>query len=255
MAQLYDGDGQMKTMRFFAILVVVALALSSCGREYPYQFNAKFTVTVDTPEGVKTGSTVVHRKVIYPDPSFKFMLLPEARGPRIEFSGEAIVVELSNNRFLFLLMSDNFVNNASRELNYKDFPRDIEDDRVLVKKIQEQIDAVRASGAVQEVPPELYPYFVTFDNIKNPDKLIKVDPANLAATLGSGYSLKSLTMTYTDEPVTTGKVIAAVGDGFFEKWDAQLLSRLDTEWPRYRDDFGQMLYRDTFIIGEDKNGR
>jgi len=192
--------------------------LASCGREYPYQFNAKFTVTVDTPAGVKSASSVVYRKIIYPDPTFKSMRLPEARGPKIDFSGEAVVVNFKDNQVLFLLMSDSFVNNASRELNYKNFSRDTDDDRVLVSKIQKQIDAVKATGAVQEVPPELYPYFVTFDDIKNPDKLIKVDPANLAATFGPGYSLRSLTMSYTDEPVTTGKVLAAVGDGFFEKW-------------------------------------
>lgn len=252
--QRFDGDGMMKTMRFFAILVVVAMALSSCGRKYPFELNAKFTVTIDTPEGVKTASSVVNFKVVYSDPNFDFLRFPEEGVSDDFFKGEAITINVDKNRVMFVLLTSQRVNLLAQTLTYDDLIRKygaIADAPIGTRKIQERIDELKSKGTVLDIPSELYLYFVTFDDIKNPDKLIKVDPANLAATFGPGYSLKSLTMSYTDEPVTTGKVIAAVGDGFFEKWQKRMLSDIDgVEWKKQKKEFRNIVYREAFISDE-----
>ncbi|MEP3196791.1 MAG: hypothetical protein ABJO57_02900, partial [Lentilitoribacter sp.] len=44
-----------------------------------------------------------------------------------------------------------------------------------------------------------------------PTSVKEVDPANLAATFGPGYSLQSITLEITDDPVTEGEVEKVLG--------------------------------------------
>jgi hypothetical protein len=59
-------------------------------------------------------------------------------------------------------------------------------------------------------PPNLYPRFVTFTDVGNPKSVKLVDPANLAATFGPGFALKSVKLELTDEKVTTGLIEGAL---------------------------------------------
>ncbi|MDR4487070.1 MAG: hypothetical protein R3B83_06040 [Nitrospirales bacterium] len=52
---------------------------------------------------------------------------------------------------------------------------------------------------------------VTFTDLTDPTTVKKVDPENLAATLGPGVSLKRITLEITDEPVTEGKIEQVLG--------------------------------------------
>ena len=61
------------------------------------------------------------------------------------------------------------------------------------------------------MPKRDFPLLVTFTDIDDPKTVRKVDPNNLAATLGPGYALKSITLEITDEPVTKGKVEEVLG--------------------------------------------
>jgi hypothetical protein len=51
-----------------------------------------------------------------------------------------------------------------------------------------------------------YPPLVTFADITIPSSVSEVKPEDLAATFGSGYSLRSITLEITDEEVTKGRV-------------------------------------------------
>ena len=66
-------------------------------------------------------------------------------------------------------------------------------------------------GKVHAIKPKHYPLLVTFGDINDPASVKKVDPNDLAATFGPGYTLKSITLEITDEPVTTGKVEDVLG--------------------------------------------
>lgn len=66
-----------------------------------------------------------------------------------------------------------------------------------------KLSKLRASAPLVR---ERYPLLVTFDDINDPKSIKRVDPDDLVATFGPGYSLKSITLEITDEPVTTGEL-------------------------------------------------
>lgn len=63
-----------------------------------------------------------------------------------------------------------------------------------------------------------YPNFVTFANIRDPLSARFVSSNDLAASLGRGYKLHSLTVEITDEPVTKGRIGTVLTPAFFDRW-------------------------------------
>ncbi|NMW31962.1 hypothetical protein HKD42_07810, partial [Altererythrobacter sp. RZ02] len=49
-----------------------------------------------------------------------------------------------------------------------------------------------------------YPMLVTFGDLSDPTSVAQVDPDDLAASFGTGTTLKRITVQMTDDPVTTG---------------------------------------------------
>lgn len=76
-------------------------------------------------------------------------------------------------------------------------------------------------GVSAAVPQKFYPMLVTFGDLKDPKSVKEVKPDDLAATFGSGTSLKSITLEITDEPVTEGVVEKVV------PWVAELRGAID----------------------------
>jgi len=109
--------------------------------------------------------------------------------PRL--GGEAVVVEVGQGRYLFALLQQY---RPQTEILF--FP-----DEAPLKSAYKLKDR---KGEVLEVPRGMYPMLVTFGNLNQPMSVEQVDPANLAATFGPRYTLKSITLEITDEPVTKG---------------------------------------------------
>jgi hypothetical protein len=91
-------------MKKLIILLAIPLLIYGGYRLiYPaYSWNQKLTLVVDTPEGVKTGSSVVRIEV-----GFDMQILPDAPGFSSNQRGEAVVVDLGGGRTLFALMKGN----------------------------------------------------------------------------------------------------------------------------------------------------
>jgi len=66
-------------------------------------------------------------------------------------------------------------------------------------------------GRKAVVPSNMYPLLVTFTDIADPKSVKQVNPADLAATFGAGFSLKSITLEVTDDKVTEGVVEKVLG--------------------------------------------
>lgn len=70
--------------------------------------------------------------------------------------------------------------------------------------------------------PKDYPPLVTFTDLADPKTVRRVDPSDLAATFGSGYTLKAITLEITDDKVTEGNVgrilpwLATIGGGMLD---------------------------------------
>ncbi len=158
-----------------------------------YSWHQKMTVEVDVDGQVYAGSSVVEMHVSG-NPETGWTRAVRSYGLR----GEAVVVELPNDRYLFALLTYNVF------LTGKVF-------HDLVGGVWSEPEKGWASriGDVEELramDPQDYPLLVTFTDVTDPKTVQKVDPENLAAKFGPGVSLKRITLEITHEPVTEGKI-------------------------------------------------
>jgi len=168
------------------LLAAGCLSLAGCGKRWSW--HEKITAEVDTPDGVVTGSSVIRRSLTHTDSSFA---PPEARGASSGVSGEAAVVEVMPGRYLFVLLKD--LPNTFSVF----FPGE------APVEMANRLETFREK---RDVPRDLYPLLVTFADINDPTTVQRVDPDNLAATFGRGFSLKRITLEITEEKVTEGRV-------------------------------------------------
>ncbi len=173
-------------------LLLTLLVLGGCRDRH--EWHQKTTVTVETPAGERSGAAVVG-VVAW------FGQLP-ASGNEVEYriTGEATVVEVAPGRYLFALLggSQERFYAAARD-RFRGMPR-----KDWLREIPRQAVPVELTGGS-------IPLLVTFDDVADPKTVRRVDPADLAATFGPGFALKSVTLEVTREPVTEGRVEATLG--------------------------------------------
>ncbi|MEN3792836.1 hypothetical protein [Fulvimarina sp. MAC3] len=164
------------------------------------EWRQKMVVAVETPEGLKTGESVVEIR-FSANRSESVKALPGAKAgwkPR----GEAVVVDLGERGTLIALLksAEGFAGDAgpNATFTFSETP--------AYAGSEEGIAAVLAEplGVPVDVPRVAYPLIVTFDDISKPETIRQVDPDDLAASFGEGVRLKSLTLERTDEAVTDG---------------------------------------------------
>lgn len=196
------------------------LALSACkpsgqSSERPSKNSAEVrfqvTVNVDTPDGPRSGSSIWSWKLSKPT-----IALGSPYGGK--FRGEAVAVDLPNGKTLFALVKGQEmlperhlgdIARASRgeEKLHEDRVADI---RYLSGRIGDTatVPCVARTGeerGADRVDPKLdCPMLVSFADITEPASVFKVDKNDAAASLGSGYEIKDITITITDKPVTKG---------------------------------------------------
>jgi hypothetical protein len=200
-------------MKALAILPAIVGAISiGIALEYPtYTLRYRLTVEVDTPEGVRSGSSVI--QVARSDVSW-FPL------SQVQFSfdlrGEAVFVDLGANRNLIALLvhgtrADNFAHMAS--LAVEAYGYRTRSDEAWAGKVQMQ-------GPVELKPP-LIPTFVTFSDLSDPKTARGLQPDELPMVFGPGVTFRmarietvpagtwpfralSWPRALAGEPVTTG---------------------------------------------------
>ena len=190
-----------KKNNFLWALLFVPIALFGLYKlNYPtHSWYEKMVLTIETPDGDISGHAVRHVEVVRePSP------LPQMSGADISFKGEAIVLSLSEDKYLFALLDAPV--GWLRSVYESKFP----DRQKGNQEIGKWESSLNGLGPVS-VPRQAYPLLVTFDDINDPASVKKVDPNDFAATFGEGYSLKSITLEITDEPVTEGEVEKVLG--------------------------------------------
>ncbi len=155
----------------------------------------KLTYVVEVKGEMRSGSSVVE---IRTEDTSKLPIL--GRGFGSSATGEAVVVDLGDGRYLFSLL-----NNAAT-LPFKPFTNHLPSTNRAVDVVR----ALRSEKASIELTNDQLPLLVTFSNPDNPKSVRRVNPENLAATFGAGVRLKLVKLEITDEPVTSGSVNAAL---------------------------------------------
>lgn len=170
----------------FSGLAAAATLLSGCTSHVAW--HQKLKVVVSTPAGEKVGSSVTKISATI---GTQFA---SGNAFASTVTGEATVVEIMPGKYLFALL-----NNDTDALAVQTFEKQIPHD-----SSQKTYSALQDLRATADVPTKLYPMLVTFGNVADPASV--KDASNLEATFGAGYSLKSITLEITDEPVTQGVV-------------------------------------------------
>ena len=181
-----------RLLRNLIQLLILALAIPVSGcNPFPktWQWNQKLTIVVSTPEGVRVGSAVTE---------VRWQEENSVGNYPGSYKGEATVVDLGGGRYLFALLSE-----ETRYLALRTFS-DALGDKAQISEVG--FEAMANMRGTREVPHEHYPLLVTFDDINDPATVKGVDPDDLAARFGPGVSLKRITLTLADEPVTEGVI-------------------------------------------------
>lgn len=187
-----------KVLVVAAVLFALVWMVFTTGR---YSWHQKLTITVETPAGEVSASSVSAV-------SWRKHWIPwDGMGWSYDLTGEAVVVEVTPGRYLFALLkgagtTEYMGSVAAASIAGRD-GRVL--DEALFSEVRDRRD--RARGVIA-VPEYQYPILVTFDDITKPETVREVDPADLAAVFGEGVRLKAVTLEITDEAVTEGRVEA-----------------------------------------------
>ncbi|MGL1922587.1 MAG: hypothetical protein OCD03_16340 [Hyphomicrobiales bacterium] len=127
-------------------------------------------------------------------------------GSSTKIRGEATVVDLGDGKYLFALINNpiDVAENTFRHLVISEEVRQRGNSGYSAKYLFMRFWWVRDVALVKS--KFYYPTLVTFEDINDPASVKLVDPNDLAATFGKGYSLKEMTLEITDEEVTIGNL-------------------------------------------------
>lgn len=157
-------------------------------------YRYRMTVTVETPEGPRSGSSVV--EVTEERPTG---LARELRG-MLSVSGEAVAVDLGRRGQLFVLLKD-----GSRRASFSSqagmiipaiFPDTAQDGAA------ERFERYRREPLQARLSAEQLPAMVRFRDPQDPSTVEPVSAHDLEATFGSGVRLRNVVVETTRAPVT-----------------------------------------------------
>jgi hypothetical protein len=164
------------------------------------EWNQKMVVTVETPEGIRTGESVVN---IWFSAN-RALAIMDGSSVGWKATGEAVVVDLGERGVLMaLLVGEEHMGDAGVNASFA-----FTSMYGLAAGEQETIESVldEPKGVPVAIPRKAYPLLVTFRDIADSTTIAQVDPDNLAKSFGEGVRLRSLTLERTSEPVTEGQI-------------------------------------------------
>jgi len=210
----------------------------------------RMTVTVETPEGIKSGSAVREVEIVSGP-----KILPEASAISTSVRGEAVMVDLGARGMLFALMRGNgqlgvdYGHTIIRDVF--PVPDSIYGLRGSVRQSVRYYGQLGHEKQKRTLGTEQYPMMVRFRDLNEPKTiedvyarprtitpenrvLAKRDPFEVA--FGEGVKLKDITIEITDDPVTTAIVrvlpwlstLRGYLDGQFAGGGPELSNILDT---------------------------
>lgn len=183
----------MKKWKIFAVVSCLCFVVAACTGAAGFAdetIRYKMTVTVETPEGIKTGSAV-REAVRHTEPS----IFPEQGGATYGLAkGEAISINLGNRGYFFVLLGGEL----EARLVFKGFKKKHNDGELVLQ-------------------PNEYPRLVYFKDLKKPMTVQSISQYPnkampdgyggmselLSDPFGEGTKIESIAIATTSEPFTT----------------------------------------------------
>jgi hypothetical protein len=192
------------------VVAIVAAAILALGwlifdgsTTWPRTIHFRLTLVVDTPEGERSGSSVVQIKIRFPG------FLMEAVGSiTTAVLGEATMVDLGPRGLLFaLLVSEKELASGGtgpyplpfRSDDYRGKYPNNDGSNAQTASFFDELNRVKPKA---EILLNDLPMLVRFRDPKDQTSIERVDPSDLSASFGSGVKLKRATVEITDDPVT-----------------------------------------------------
>ncbi len=180
-----------------ALVVLIGVPYLYIQWQYPtYTLRYRLTVEVETPQGLKTGSSVI--KTIREE---HIQFLPEVGVVTWRVTGEAVFVDLGGGKNLVVTLTSN-ASGRSTSVGAAGLPFSPGPDLNTRGYPAKWREVVRLG--IRNIPPARLPTTVTFTDISDPKSVKLVDPRDLAATFGEGYGIKRATVEVTRDGVTEG---------------------------------------------------
>ena len=177
--------------------------------EYPARY--RLTVEVETPNGLKTGSSVNEARY-----GWQYTGGGITSSVDNSITGEAVFVDLGDGRNLVVTLT-HWGSGRTRDLGggrmiptpWEGGPMDALNLPAIVYgfpphhkvKTPEGIERAKAEGP-KEIEPFRLPTTVTFSDATDPKSAQLVDPTDLEATFGPGYRIRRAIVEMTDAPLT-----------------------------------------------------
>jgi hypothetical protein len=193
--------------RFWATMMIAlaAAGLVACGSNYSW--NQKLTVTVETPEGIKTGSAVTRVSANVG----KQWATGDQRILSLSYGGEATIVDLGRGKYIFALLSSSGFSSTEWLADYAFGPPETNNSDDQITRLNKHYTQYMPPLGPKAVPQKNYPTLVTFTDLNDPKSVRLVDPADIADTFGQGYRLKSIALEITNEDLTKGRIEPLLG--------------------------------------------
>ncbi len=190
-------SGLTKVLLLLAVLAAGAIVWWKLN--YPiYSWNQKLTVTVSTPQGEVSGSSVV-------SVSWAKNFFSGGWGGalyHLSLRGDATTIDLGKGQFLFAILG--YQHSQETQCTGLIAPKLFGDEKLYWSPDTfRQVQAAKGRGPVA-LPQRLYPRFLRFRDIKDPATAELVDPDDLAKSFGPGFRLVRVTIEITDDAVTRG---------------------------------------------------
>jgi hypothetical protein len=185
-----------RTVLGVAVAGAAGLLLRACGWKRGSSYGFRMTVTVDTPAGERSGSSVYEVSAHY-----QAGLDPSGRVRRWSVKGQAAFVDLPDGRVLFALLEP--ANWRARDLAW--ISMEALDPAFRYDLVESARRIARADGVRSPATllPSAYPRMITFREINDPSSVERVDPEAFPAVFGPGYALERIVLELTDDPVST----------------------------------------------------
>ncbi|MFT5704039.1 MAG: hypothetical protein ACI9TO_001421 [Rickettsiales bacterium] len=174
---------------FLIILaLIILLPIAYCQIKYPsYTYRYKMTVEVETPQGIKSGSSVVE---VLMSQDVGWVLLGSSARVRMRIKGEGAFVDIADGKTLFVLLQGS--PKASR-------PHSLMND-ILPRRSDSGISYLdRLKNAKGILPRDKYPRMVYFEDINDPLSVKRVDPEDMEEFFGEGVKLKQIMIETTKD--------------------------------------------------------
>jgi hypothetical protein len=183
-------------MRRPAIIFILLILLGGGGYlAYHILFPAytsrfRLTIEVETPDGLKTGSSVIQTRFWASG-----CWLPEACGLRTEAHGEAVFVDLGHGKNLVAILGWG-PTGVDQEKLYELTRVALAPGRNVNWKDEHEL---KGKG---DLPPAYVPTFVTFSDLNDPKTARVVRPDQFEQVFGPGVRFKRAWIETTNDPIT-----------------------------------------------------